>query len=557
MAQPSSQTTPDLTRISEEAWSMARKRLAAIQPLLTGEPVTKEVARQYAETAGVHVSTLYRWLEAYRKTEQLTTLLPGKPGIKTGQKCLPVSSEEIVSLVIEQVYLTRQRPSAQHVATEIIARCRDAGIAAPHPSTIRRRVARLPEQLKVNRRDGSQAARVFEPLAGNFPTPERALGVVQIDHTKVDVILVDDLTRQPVGRPWITLAIDVFSRMIAGFYVSFDPPGAMSTGLCLAHAILPKSIWLAKYGITTPWPICGRIQRLHLDNAKEFHGTMLDRACLNYGIELQWRPVKKPWYGGHIERWLGTFAQQLQNLPGATFSNSAERGEYDSEGQAALTLTEFEKWLATFITEVYHQRLHSALGVAPIQKYESTSPKNVGWNVDERRLRLDFMPYLERTVQPYGILIDQIAYYSDVLRRWVNAADPEEPASKRKFTVRRDPRDISVIHFWDPEAQEYFRIPYRDTAHPAISLWELKEIRRQLQQQGRESINEELIFSAYARMREIADAARRTTKAARRDAQRRRDHTSVAIGAPAPSPETSELVTDLSEIEAFEIEELL
>jgi putative transposase len=40
----------------------------------------------------------------------------------------------------------------------------------------------------------------------------------------------------------------------------------------------------------------------------------------------------------------------------------------------------------------------------------------------------------------------------------VNAADPEEPAHKRKFTVRRDPRDISVIHFWDPEAQEYFRI---------------------------------------------------------------------------------------------------
>jgi hypothetical protein len=57
-------------------------------------------------------------------------------------------------------------------------------------------------------------------------------------------------------------------------------------------------------------------------------------------------------------------------------------------------------------------------------------------------------------------------------------------------------------------------------------------------------------------MREIADAARRTTKAARRDAQRRRDHSDVAIGAPAESAETGELVTDLSEIEAFEIEEL-
>jgi len=110
MAQPSSQTTPDLTHISEGAWSTARKRLDAIQPLLVDEPVSKEVARQHAETAGVHVSTLYRWLEAYRRTEQLTALLPGKPGIESGQKLLPVSSEEIVSLVIERVYLTRQRP---------------------------------------------------------------------------------------------------------------------------------------------------------------------------------------------------------------------------------------------------------------------------------------------------------------------------------------------------------------------------------------------------------------------------------------------------------------
>jgi len=100
---------------------------------------------------------------------------------------------------------------------------------------------------------------------------------------------------------------------------------------------------------------------------------------------------------------------------------------------------------------------------------------------------------------------------------------------KRKFTVRRDPRDISVVHFWDPEAEEYFRIPYRNTTHPAISMWELKEIRRQLRQQGRESVNEDLIFSAYARMREIADTARRTTKAARRDSQRRLNHSDVEI----------------------------
>jgi putative transposase len=231
MAQPSLQTTPDLTHISEEAWSKARKRLAAIQPLLTAEPVSKEVAKRHAECAGVHVSTLYRWLEAYRKTEQLTALLPEKPGGEPGQKRLPARCEEIVSLVIEQIYLTRQRPSVRHVITEIIRRCRDAGLAVPHRNTIRRRIERIPEQVEAERRDGSQAARVYEPLADNFPMPESALSVVQIDHTKVDIILVDDLTRQPVGRPWITLAIDVFSRMIAGFYVSFDPPRSNVHGL--------------------------------------------------------------------------------------------------------------------------------------------------------------------------------------------------------------------------------------------------------------------------------------------------------------------------------------
>lgn len=552
-----SRTPPDLNHISEETWDKARKRFAAIQPLLAETPVSKEVAKEFAQAAGVHVSTLYRWLEAYRATGQLTALLPEKSGVRTGHTRLGENVEQIVAAVIEQVYLTRQRPSIQKAVTEILARCRADNIEAPHPNTIRRRIARIPEQVQAKRRHGSRTARAYAPIEGSFPIPEAVLGAVQIDHTKVDIILVDDISRQPVGRPWITVAIDLFSRMIAGFYVSFDPPGAMSTGLCIAHAMLPKNIWLAKYGITTSWPICGRIQMLHLDNAKEFHGTMLDRACQNYGIELLWRPVKKPWYGGHIERWMGTFAQELQNLPGATFSNPAERGDYDSEGQAALTLTEFERWLATFITEVYHQRVHSALGVSPIQKYESSGSTNAGWKVDERRLRLDFMPYLDRTVQPYGILIDQIAYYSDVLRSWVNAADAEHLGQKRKFTVRRDPRDISVVHFWDPEAEEYFRIPYRDTTHPAISVWELKEIRRQLQQQGRESINEDLIFSAYARMREIADTARHTTKAARRDAQRRLDHSGLEIAMPAESgSEAGDLVIDLAQIEPFEIEEL-
>ena len=111
-----------------------------------------------------------------------------------------------------------------------------------------------------------------------------------------------------------------------------------------------------------------------------------------------------------------------------------------------------------------------------------------------------------------------------MLRRWINAKDSADPTRKRQFIVRRDPRDISVVYFHDPEAQQYFRIPYRDTAHPPLSIWELQQIRRQLQEQGRNSVDEQLIFAAYERLRTIEQNAVRTTKAARRKQQRERLH---------------------------------
>src|SRR4029434_1766900 len=120
--------------------------------------------------------------------------------------------------------------------------------------------------------------------------------------------------------------MDVYSRMVAGFYVSFDPPGAMAVGLCLAHTILPKETWLAKCDIATAWPVWGVMQVVHADNAKEFHGRMVQKACENYGIDLHWRPVAQPHYGGHIERLLGTLSRDIHALPGATIANRGERG---------------------------------------------------------------------------------------------------------------------------------------------------------------------------------------------------------------------------------------
>ena len=370
-AAPGANNCPDLAHIAEKDWAEAQRRFDLIKPLLEFPLVSNELLQKQAAAGEVHPATVYRWLRTYRAEGELSALLSAKPGPGLGQKKLAPEVEAIIEAEIRNRYLTRDRLPVEQICREVLRTCHNAGIRAPHPNTIRNRIARIPEAIKLEHRFGGRAARErFAPIQGSFPGADGPLDVVQIDHTELDIILVDDVHRQPVGRPWITLAIEVFSRMVAGFYVSFDPPGAASTGLCLAHAILPKDLWLAKYGINGSWPLWGKMKMVHCDNAKEFRGEMLRRACEQYGIELRFRPVRQPNYGGHIERLLGTFAREIHSLPGTTFSCPEQRKGYDSEAKAAFTLSEFEKWFGTLVVEVYHQRVHSAIGMPPQKKYE-------------------------------------------------------------------------------------------------------------------------------------------------------------------------------------------
>jgi len=66
MLRPTVRNLPDLNQVSEGLWNRARERYAAIQPLLVGKQLSKEAAQECDRAAGIHVSTLYRWLAAYR-----------------------------------------------------------------------------------------------------------------------------------------------------------------------------------------------------------------------------------------------------------------------------------------------------------------------------------------------------------------------------------------------------------------------------------------------------------------------------------------------------------
>ncbi len=196
-----------------------------------------------------------------------------------------------------------------------------------------------------------------------------------------------------------------------------------------------------------------------------------------------------------------------------------------------MTFAELEKWLVLFFIR-YHRDIHRGIGTTPETKWREGLIGNADrpgrglppMRSDEEKIRIDFMPFEERTVQDYGVVIDEVQYFSDVLRPWINSLEPSGSKNKRKFLFRRDPRDISVLYFYDPELKRYFSIPYRDSSLPPVSIWELREAQKRAKDMGMKNYSERAVFELINQQRAIEEESAEKTKKARRSQQKRKQH---------------------------------
>lgn len=526
----------DLAEVKEEHWDVAKHRLELIQPLLVRRERGAAIANKLAATAGIGISTLYKMRDNYISSGALlSSLLPTKHSGGQGHGRISKEIEAVIVSVLDNFYFTDQRPSIQAAFDEICRLCDNAGLSKPNWRTVKRRIQWRGEREGIIKRYGRRVAeQILEPNEGVIPNADWPLAMCQIDHTPVPVIIVHDVNRRSIKSPWVTLAIDVDSRVVLGMYLSLEAPSAMSAGMCLSHAILPKEKWLADdVGLPeVEWPCWGVMGILHMDNAPEFRGNTIRAACLEYKIDPQFRPVKRPQYGAHIERLMGTFSKKIETVEGATFSSPEKKGEYDSEGRAIMSFHDLEQWLVNAIAK-YHVTPHGGINdERPLERYRKgllggggRLPRGLpARRLDEEKVRIDFMPIVERTVQSYGVVIDDFYYFADVLRPWVNAPDPDNQKLKRMFNFRRDPHDISRLFFFDPNTQRYYSIPMRNSELGPISLWEARAGRKAAKEAGVTEINERLVYEYANKQKEIETKAAEITKAARREDQRRRNH---------------------------------
>jgi putative transposase len=528
----------DLESVTASEWEEAERRYRAIEPLLNQRAHrTPQDWQDAATAAGVSKSTIYRWVKDFLNSGVLTELLPKKNQGAPGKSRLQPEVKAIVDNFLQNKFMSLQKPSPALAVREIRRLCSNAGLSPlPSKNAIGRHIEWLDKEERLKKREGSDAAfQRHAPKLGAIPDADWPLQTVEMDHTELPVMIVDDEYRLPIKRPWITLAIDVFSRCCLGMYLSLDAPSSMSAGMCVSHAILGKEKWLNRLGLVDlKWPHYGVMDSLHMDNAKEFRGDMLRNASREYNIMLKLRPVKTPRYGAHIERLMGTVSEGLKAVKGTTFSGPEEKGEYDAEGNAVMTFAELEKWLALFFIR-YHRDIHRGIGTTPETKWREGLIGNADrpgrglppMRSDEEKIRIDFMPLEERTVQDYGVVIDEVQYFSDVLRPWINSLEPGGSKNKRKFLFRRDPRDISVLYFHDPQLKSYFSIPYRDSSLPPVSIWELREAQKRAKEMGMKNYSERAVFELINQQRAIEEESAEKTKKARRAQQKRKQNSRV------------------------------
>ena len=516
LPQGSSNQQDAIANASEDDWEIARRREAAVQRILASANIAKQVVRAANEIC-VSRRTVFRWIATFREQPRTSALLPKPMGPPTGSVRLDDRVSKLIDEVIRDVYLTKVRAKKEEVVRMVALRCTELGLKAPSRKPVLARLSLLDQAVVARARlQASEAASLVDYVPGTYKV-QRPLEVIQIDHTLADIIVVDEQYRLPIGRPWLTLAIDVATRVIVGFYVSLEAPSSTSVALCLSMAVLPKEQWLKHRGLECIWPIWGLPKAVHADNGADFTAAALRRGCDEHGMKLILRPIANPHYGGHIERLIGTLMGRVHLLPGTTGSNPQDRGDYPSESEARLTMAELEQWLALEICEQYHRREHKGLGRSPLSAWQQAmSNDNFVRSLPEQpdQFTVSFLPFEQRKLRRDGIHMFHIRYWDNVLPALVKPGNP--------FLVRYDPRNLSKVWVTGPD-QRYHAIPYADLSLPPITLWEHRAALTSLKVQGNSSVDQPAIFQAVLKQRALIEKASAKTKSARRLSQRQKD----------------------------------
>lgn len=398
-----------------------------------------------AKQQQIPLRTLQRWAKNYRELN-----LKGLERSTRNDKGKPRLISQKIRALTEGIALQKPKKPVAVIYRLVSQAAERLHEHVPSYHSIYQIVKNLPCDMLTLAHEGTKT---YEDIFDLLYRREVSMSneIWQADHTLLDIELLND-HHQP-QRPWLTIIMDEYSRAIAGYYLSFDPPSALQTSLALRQAIWCKP--------EPHWQICGIPRQLYTDHGSDFTSQHMEMACADLKIQLIFSTAGKPRGRGKIERFFRTLNQRfLCHLPGYLL--------HKSSSQTRLSLQTCDTKLKLFLFEEYNQSLHSLTKESPLVRWAKNGfLPQLPASLEQLDLLLVHTPKVRRIHQD-GIRFQGLRYLDPLLAAYVG----------EDITIRYDPRDMVEIRVFYQE-QFLCRAICQERAGDQISLKDIVTARRQ------------------------------------------------------------------------------
>jgi putative transposase len=425
------ESTGDDTSI--EQYALAQDRYNTIKKFHTQSDFTRE---QVCAELNIGRSTFYTLLEQFDESVGVPSMLVKPRGRAKGSSLLSEDQEDLIVKCYNK--WAQENWTIAYVYTRIKTECDNNGIPVPSLSAVRKRLLKIDPKDQMRRREGkNKADDVYVRRSNRRIT--RALQEVQLDHTLADIFLRSELDGRPLGRPYLSLAVDTNTGVILGFHLSFDPPSSRTVSNLLLHALMPKTQFMDDLGLGGLfYPYYGKPEVIFTDNAKEFRAKAFRRACAKRNIKVKFRQSKQA--GGKVERTFGTLNTRFIHLQrGTTLSRPVRSRDFDPASDSVSTYGDFLLELTKAICQ--HNDTADYKGKSPARRWREQHtgvdgkkllPESI---MDPKRFALEILP-------EFGITCtNTYAEYRGIRYEIGEAKDH----TRRKILIKPDALNIRTI----------------------------------------------------------------------------------------------------------------
>lgn len=445
------------------------------------QPIVASVSDSLKDPRPPSAATVYRWCRAYvSSAQEIMSVAPRT--LNCGRRRGQVDDEVVDAFfeVVDQYFLTTARNTRSDAHALLVDRILEINKGRPKDqwlktisfNTFCRWVSHFIDPFIMKaRREGLAVATRYYRRRDQGPVALFPLERVEVDHTIADIALIDPVTREVIGRPTCTVAVDRCTRMVCAVHIDWAPPSSIALLMCLQQMMESKqSILDSLPGVDGfSWPVQGRPNLFCIDNGAEFHGQHYKRLCQDLGIDIQYCPPGKPWYKGAVERFLRTLNTGLiHRLPGTTRSTPQDRGAYRPEQMASLTLQQLRQEVWKWVVVEYHNRRHRELGETPLQAWERLTRQRPILSIpDTQKLELDTGLTFEVAVKNGRVRAKNLVYHHPYLVHL-----QERLKGGQRTILRINPHDVSQAYLSNPVDRSLIKLKCLNTDVIDGTSWE-------------------------------------------------------------------------------------